>query len=143
MPLQKTDIIPTVSLIIPAYNEEKVIARKIKNCLASDCPRDRLEIIVASDGSTNDTNVIVKGFASKGVRLVTLDPNQGKSSAQNRAVEESHGDIILFTDANVMLPPDAVKKVVRNFADPSIGCVVGKVTYLNEGETSVSEGEGL
>lgn len=141
--VQKANITPTVSLIIAAYNEEKVIARKIENCLALDYSRDRLEIIVASDGSTDSTNKIVRGFASQGVKLVALNPNQGKSSAQNRAVAEAGGDILFFTDANVMLRPDAVKKIVSNFEDERVGCVVGKVTYLNEGGTSVGEGEGL
>lgn len=141
--VRKADIIPNVSLIIAAYNEEKVIAHKIENSLALNYPQKNLETIIASDGSTDGTNEIVSTFSDQGVKLVALNHNQGKSAAQNRAVEESHGDIILFTDANVVFPHDAVKKVVRNFADESVGCVVGKVIYLNEEETSVGEGEGL
>jgi len=134
---------PSVSLIIAAYNEAKVIARKIENSLSLDYPRQKLEIIVASDGSTDGTNEIVRGYAPQGVKLVALNPNQGKSTAQNRGVAKATGEILFFTDANVMLRPGAIRKIVRNFADPQVGCVVGKVTYLNEGDTSVSEGEGL
>lgn len=141
--VKKANITPTVSLIIPAYNEEKVIAQKIENTLALDYPEGKLEIIIASDGSTDDTNEIVEAFADRGVKLIVLNPNQGKSNSQNRAVAEAHGEILFFTDANVMLQPDAVQKIVNNFGDDQVGCVIGKVTYLNEGNTSVSEGEGF
>ncbi len=142
-PVQKIDITPTVSLIIPAYNEEKVIAQKIENTLALDYPREKLEIIVASDGSTDHTNEIVGTFADQGISLVGLNPNRGKSTAQNLAVAEAHGEILFFTDANAMLEPIAIRKIVSNFNDERVGCVVGKVTYLNENDTSVSKGEGL
>ena len=136
--VQKVDILtPTVSMIIPAYNEEKVIAKKIENTLALDYPQEKLEIIVASDGSTDGTDEIVRTFADRGVKLIALNPNQGKSTVQNRAVAEAQGEILFFTDANVMLRPDAVRKIVYNFGDDKVGCVVGKVTYLNEGDTSV------
>lgn len=142
-PVQKADITPTVSLIIPAYNEARVIARKIENTLALDYPRDKLEIIVASDGSTDGTNEAVRSFADQGVKLVALNPNQGKSSAQNQAVAVAQGDLLFFSDANVMLRPNAMRQVVSNLADDRVGCVIGQVTYLNEGDTSVSEGEGF
>lgn len=140
---QSVDSTFSVSIIIAAYNEEKVIARKVENSLELDYPREKLEIIVASDGSTDHTNEIVRTFADNGVCLVALSSNKGKSSAQNRAVSEAQGDIIFFTDANVMLRKNAMRKIVRNFSSENVGCVVGKVTYLNEGETSVSQGEGV
>ena len=142
-PTGTANITADVSLIIPAYNEEDLIAQKIENSLALEYPSDRLEVIVASDGSTDQTNEITRAFSSRGVQLVGLDANQGKSSAQNAAVAQSHGDILFFTDANAMLRPNAVSNAINNFADPMVGCVVGKVTYLNEGDTSVSEGEGF
>lgn len=141
--VKNSEITPTVSLIIAAYNEEKVIAQKIENCLALDYPREKLQIIVASDGSTDRTNEIVKRFANQGVKLVVLSSNQGKSSAQNKAVTEARGEIILFTDADLVLRTDTLNKVNRNFADESVGCVVGKIAYLNEVDTSVSVGEGV
>lgn len=142
-PVQTADITPDVSLIIPAYDEENVIAAKIENTRALAYPQDKLEIIVASDGSTDHTNEIVSTYVPQGVELIVLNPNRGKSSAQNRAVPETNGEIILFTDANVKLQSDAVRKVTSNFSDKSVGCVVGQVTYVNEGDTSVSEGEGF
>lgn len=141
--IEKADITPTVSFIISAYNEEKNIAAKIENSLALDYPKDKIEIIVASDGSTDSTNKIVNTFLKDGVKLVALNSNQGKSSAQNRAIAESSGEIIFFTDANAMLCRDAMKKTIRNFNDDKTGCVVGKVTYINETETSVGQEEGL
>ena len=142
-PLQKADIAPPVSLIIAAYNEEKVIGQKIENSLWLDYPRAKLEIIVASDGSMDGTNEIVRTFTDQGIKLVALNPNQGKSSAQNKAVTEARAEIILFTDADLVLRTDTLNKINRNFADQSVGCVVGKIAYLNEDDTSVSEGEGV
>jgi cellulose synthase/poly-beta-1,6-N-acetylglucosamine synthase-like glycosyltransferase len=141
--VSKADITPTVSLIIPAFNEEKVIAQEIENSLVLDYPKEKLEIIVVSDGSTDKTNDIVRTFKKEGVKLIALNPNQGKSSAQNRGVAEAHGEILFFTDANVMLRRDTVWRIVSNFKDDRVGCVVGKVSYLNERDTSVSEGEGF
>lgn len=142
-PVAKADITPSVSLIIPAYNEESAIARKIENSLALDYPMDRLEIIVASDGSTDRTTEIVQRYRARGVKLVALDSNGGKSAVQNAGVAQAAGDVLFFTDANVTIHSDAVRKVVQNFAGEQVGCVVGRVTYLNEGDTSVSEGEGF
>ena len=142
-PVQKADIIPTVSLIIAAYNEEQIIDRKIENCLALDYPREKLEIIVASDGSTDRTNKLVEKFEKKGVKLIALQENQGKSSVQNKAVAGAGGDILLFTDADVMLRKNLVKNLMKNLADKRVGCVIGKITYANEKSTSVTEGEGF
>ena len=116
-PVEKADITPTVSLIIPAYNEELVIAQKIENSLALDYPRDKLEIIVASDGSTDATNEIAQGFTDRGVRLVALDQNRGKSVAENQAIARATGEILLFTDANVTLRLNAAREIVSNFGD--------------------------
>ena len=141
--VRNASITPTISLIIAAYNEEKVIAQKIENCLALDYPKDKLEIIVASDGSTDNTNEIVTRYQTQGVKLVALETNRGKSAAQNQAVVEAKSDIVIFTDADVMLHPSAVSKIIKNFADEKVGCVIGKITYLNIGDTSISEGEGI
>ena len=142
-PVKKADITPNVSIVIAAYNEEKDIGRKIENSLQLDYPAEECEIIVASDGSTDRTNEIVNRYKEQGIKLVALETNQGKSTAQNQAVAEARNDIVIFTDSNVILQPNAVRKMVSNFCDEKIGCVVGKVTYLNEGDTSVSKGEGV
>jgi len=141
--IHKVKIIPSVSLIIAAYNEEKVIAQKIENCLSLNYPMDRLEIIVASDGSMDRTNDIVRSYQTLGVKLVALETNRGKSTAQNKSMVEAKNDIVIFTDANVILQPNVIRKMVRNFGEKKVGCVIGKVTYLNEEDTSISQGEGL
>jgi len=137
------DFEPTVSLIIAAYNEEAVIAQKLENSLALDYPPDKLQIIVVSDGSTDDTAEIARDHAAQGVQLVDLAQNVGKASAQNEAVKQTTGGILLFTDAEAFLEPATLRRLVRHFKDGSVGCVVGQVAYLNKGETGTSEGEGF
>jgi len=133
----------TVSMVIAAYNEEQVIAEKLENSLALDYPKEKLEIILVSDGSTDRTADIVRDYNGRGIKLVELQDNVGKAYAQNEAVKQAGGEILLFTDAEIFLKRDAVHNFVRHFQGSNIGCVVGKVIYLNEGETSVSKGEGL
>lgn len=140
--IDKSEITPSVSIIIAAYNEENLIALKIENSLRLDYPKEKLEIIVASDGSTDGTNDIVRSFNTRGVHLVPLNSNMGKSVAQNMAVEKATGEILLFTDADTFLHSDALRRMNRNFADDTVGCVVGTISYPNEGETTVSRGEG-
>jgi biofilm PGA synthesis N-glycosyltransferase PgaC len=142
-PVKKADITPTVSLIIPAYNEEKVIAQKIENALALNYPKDRLEIIVASDGSTDGTNEIVRTFADRGVKLVALNTNQGKTATLNSTIPQARGEIIVFTDANTTYKEDAIRQLVRNFADHAVGCVCGVLHFSNIAESLTSGGLGL
>ncbi|MBI3447966.1 MAG: glycosyltransferase family 2 protein [Acidobacteria bacterium] len=131
---------PSVSVLVPAYNEEAVIARKIENTLALDYPRDRIEIVVASE-STDGTDGIVAGYAGAGVRLLPSRVRQGKVRNLARAVPESRGEILLFTDANAMIRPDALRKMVRHFADPRIGSVSGRLTYANDERTAAGASE--
>ncbi|ODS32790.1 MAG: putative glycosyltransferase [Candidatus Scalindua rubra] len=137
---------PSVSLIISAYNEERAIRKKIENCLLLDYPGDKLEIIVGSDGSTDCTDKIVKSFKNvskigPNVKLVQNIVNKGKSSIQNKAVDEANGDIIIFSDATGIYNKDAIKNLVRNFADKGVGCVAGVVRYV-DCNSSISKGEG-
>jgi cellulose synthase/poly-beta-1,6-N-acetylglucosamine synthase-like glycosyltransferase len=125
-PHQKDEIMPTVSLIVPAYNEEAVIKEKLENALALDYPRDRMEIIVVADGSTDRTVEIVQGFADRGVRLLFQPERRGKIAAMNRAVPYAKGEILVFSDANAMMEPKSLKVLVRNFADAHVGCVSGE-----------------
>ncbi len=140
-PIRKADNTPSVSLVIPAYNEEKVIAQKIENALALDYPRNRLEIIVASDGSTDATNDIVARCLSEHVRLIAYPERTGKTAMLNRVVPCAHGEIIVFTDANSIYHAPALRKLVRNFRDPTVGCVCGRVSFSNPHESSISGGE--
>jgi cellulose synthase/poly-beta-1,6-N-acetylglucosamine synthase-like glycosyltransferase len=123
---------PTVSLVICAYNEEASIGARLENALALDYPPDRLEIIVASDGSTDETNAIVRAFASRGVRLLAL-PRQGKIPALNAAVASARGEVLVFSDANSIYESGALRALLRPFADPRIGGVAGDQRYLRSG----------
>jgi cellulose synthase/poly-beta-1,6-N-acetylglucosamine synthase-like glycosyltransferase len=121
---------PFVSLIVAAHNEADVIERRVRNLLELDYPADRIEVLVASDASTDGTDEIVVRLAAADprVRLVRC-PRGGKVAAQNRGVAESSGEIVGFSDANAVWQHDALRKLVRSFADPSVGYVTGKASY--------------
>ena len=121
----REDYQPTVSLIISAYNEEKVIYKKLENALAIDYPREKLEIIVAANGCTDRTEEIVKTYADSGVILNAI-PQPGKTHAQNATVPLAQGEIIVFSDANSIFAPDAISLLVRYFSDNRIGLVQGR-----------------
>jgi cellulose synthase/poly-beta-1,6-N-acetylglucosamine synthase-like glycosyltransferase len=133
LPRQAGDDRPTVSLVICAYNEEASIGARLENALALDYPSDRLELIVASDGSTDETNAIVRGFASRGVRLLAL-PRQGKIPALNAAVASARGEVLVFSDANSIYEKGALRALLHPFADPLIGGVAGDQRYLRAGQ---------
>ncbi|WP_035496952.1 glycosyltransferase family 2 protein [Citrifermentans bremense] len=131
---------PEVTLLILALNEEAVIESKVLNSLALDYPKEKLRIVVASDGSTDRTNAIVAGYAALGVELFAYPSNRGKIAALNDAMREIGSEIVLFSDANVNYHPQAVKNIVRNFADPRVGAVSGKV-MLSSGTLSYGVAE--
>jgi biofilm PGA synthesis N-glycosyltransferase PgaC len=133
---------PSVVLIIAAHNEERVIREKIENSLALDYPKDRIKIVVASDGSVDGTNEIVKEYESRNVILKAFARREGKSATLNRAVLGLEGDVFVFSDANAFYREDAVRKLVRNFADEDVGCAVGKLIYLTN-HSYVGRGESL
>jgi cellulose synthase/poly-beta-1,6-N-acetylglucosamine synthase-like glycosyltransferase len=122
------DTMPTVSLIIPAYDEEEVIAAKVANALALDYPRERLQIIVASDGSSDAT---AERARAAGASLVLELPPGGKVAALNAAAEQAAGEVLAFSDANSVWKPDALKQLVAPFADPGVGYVCGRVRFLD------------
>lgn len=121
--VKKGDITPRVSFIITAYNEEKRIRDKIENTLNQNYPGDKLEIIVASDHSTDRTDEIVKSYQSQGVKLVRAPERKGKENAQKYAVDIASGDILIFSDVATILKPDGISNIVKNFNDPTVGCV--------------------
>ncbi len=131
---------PTVSLIISAYNEEEVIETKIKNSLALDYPEEKLEIVVASDGSTDETNNIVRSFENRGIILYEYE-RLGKTGIQNETVKKVKGEFLVFSDANAMYDEDAIRKLVRNFTDDKVGCVCGQLTYKNKDKIHGSSAE--
>jgi cellulose synthase/poly-beta-1,6-N-acetylglucosamine synthase-like glycosyltransferase len=129
-PVRKDDIEPSISLIVAAHNEEDVIERRLQNLLALDYPADKLEIVVASDASTDRTDALVEDVAAREpqVRLLPC-PRGGKVAAQNRAVRSTSGDILAFSDANAQWRPDALRELVRNFADADVAYVCGGHFY--------------
>ena len=131
---------PTVSIIITAYNEEIDLKAKLENTLALDYPRDLIEIIVASDCSSDRTDQIAREFAAHGVRLHRQPVRGGKTAAQNAAVEQARGEIILFSDATSLYQPDVVRAMMPNFADKSVGCVAGRLVYVDPSNSRVGRG---
>jgi cellulose synthase/poly-beta-1,6-N-acetylglucosamine synthase-like glycosyltransferase len=131
---------PTVSIIITAYNEERDLAAKLENTLALDYPRELLEIIVASDCSTDRTDQIARKFAGRGVRLHRQSERLGKTAAQNAAVEQARGEIILFSDATSLYQPNAVRAMMPSFADSTVGCVAGRLEYVDGSDSRVGRG---
>jgi len=123
-------ILPSVTLLIVAYNEEMVIEQKVVNSLELDYPADRLRIVVASDGSTDATNDLVARHTDR-VELMAFSQNKGKISALNTAMERIDTDVVVLSDANVMYDRLAVRNLVRHFSDPRVGAVSGKVILLN------------
>lgn len=140
---RQAEITPSVSLLIAAHNEERHIERKIRNALALDYRADRLEILVASDGSTDATEEIVRKYEAQGVRLLAL-PRGGKIAALDALVGEASGGILVFTDANTLFAKGAVRKLVRSFVDTSVGGVSGNQVHRFAGdEDSIGRGESL
>lgn len=141
--VNKAEIFPSVSLIIAAYNEEKLIEEKILNCLLLDYPKDKIEIIVASDCSTDKTNEIVKKYEQENVKLEIAEKRAGKTAGRNRAIPRAQGEIIVLSDATGMYGKDVIKKLVRNFNDKTVGCVGGLLRYENSSNSAIGSGEGL
>lgn len=136
-PVDKADVEPTVSVVVTAHDEEAVIGQRLDNLLALDYPSDLVDIVVASDGSTDRTDELTLALAAHEPRIRLLRcPRGGKVAAQNRAVHETSGDVIAFSDANGRWEPDALRKLVRSFADPAVGYVCGRVGLERPGGTN-------
>ena len=142
-PVRRAEIHPLVDLLVGAYNEQAVIRQKLENCLALDYPRDRLRILVASDASTDGTDDIVTEYRDRGVELVRAPRRRGKAANFREIIPHLTGDIIVFSDAGSLYRSDTLKLLVRNLADPQVGCVGGRLKYRNPDASSVSQGEGL
>jgi cellulose synthase/poly-beta-1,6-N-acetylglucosamine synthase-like glycosyltransferase len=138
--IKRGEIEPTVTVLITAYNEEKDLRAKLENTFALDYPAEKLEILVASDCSTDATDEIARSFADRGVKLYRQPKRQGKTAAQNAAVELAGGEIILFSDATTMYRPDVLRTVMPNFNDASVGCVAGKLIYIDPANTNIGKG---
>jgi cellulose synthase/poly-beta-1,6-N-acetylglucosamine synthase-like glycosyltransferase len=138
-PSRDERFLPELALIVAAHDEEAVLAERLENALRLDYPRERLEIVVASDGSADGTRSLVERFADRGVRLIEL-PRVGKVSAQNEAVKATTGEVIAFSDANSLWEPDALRVLVQNLADPEVGYVCGRLQLEDAGKGDNREG---
>jgi len=141
---------PTVSLLVAAYNEAAVIAAKIRNSVALDYPADKLEIVIASDGSKDATAEIVRSFAgvagaetSGQIRLLNYQQNRGKMAVLNDALKELHGEIVAFSDASSMLAPDSLRVLVQSFNDPHVGAASGVYRLLKKDQAQLGAQEDL
>jgi glycosyltransferase involved in cell wall biosynthesis len=141
-PVRKESITPSVSIIICAFNEERHIRQKIRNCLDLDYPKDLVEIIVVSDGSTDGTDSILATLEEPIVRTHRTAAQQGKTACQNIAAQMAKNEVLFLTDATVMHPPDSLKLLVRGLSDPTVGCVTGRPVFSrDEGATSLGQGK--
>ncbi len=142
-PVREGNVTPSVTFVIAAYNEEKVIGEKIENTLSLDYPADRLEVLVVSNGSTDRTNEIVASWKDPRVRLLAL-PQPGKMQALNEGVKAATGEILVFTDADFLLDHHTLRLMASKFADREVGGVCGSrnTTVRREGDAT-GEGEGL
>ena len=139
-PVKRGNITPKVSFIITAYNEEKRIKEKIENTLTQKYPQDKFEIIVASDCSRDKTDEIVKSYDFKGVKLVRAPERKGKENAQKYAIDIASGDILVFSDVATILQQDSITSMVKNFEDPTVGCVSSVDKFIDKGGEISGEG---
>jgi cellulose synthase/poly-beta-1,6-N-acetylglucosamine synthase-like glycosyltransferase len=133
--------LPPVTLIIAAYNEAAHLPDKLANIRRLDYPRDRLQVIVVSDGSTDGTNDILRAASNADVECIFLPTREGKSSALNHAVGQARHDILIFSDAATLFAPNAVQKLASHFANPRVGVVCGSLRF--EGSTESRQTEGV
>lgn len=130
--ISKAQIFPPVTFIITAHNEEATIRSKIENTLSFDYPKEKLQIIVASDASDDATDAYVSEYKNKGVDLVSIETRKGKDNAQKHAVKKAKGDILIFSDVATILNPEAIRNIVSNFNDPIVGCVSSEDKVISD-----------
>ena len=140
LPVARGGALPTVTVIVTAYNEEKSILAKLRNLSQLDYPASRLNFVVASDGSTDRTEAFAAGFDPQRVSVLRVAGRQGKTACQNAAAAVATGEILIFTDATTDLDPAAARRLVENLADPSVGCVAGRLVYVTHGENATGRG---
>jgi cellulose synthase/poly-beta-1,6-N-acetylglucosamine synthase-like glycosyltransferase len=132
--------LPSITLVITAYNEAVRIREKLENTLAIDYPRDLMEVIVASDCSSDETDSIVREYSERGVRLVRAGERLGKEHAQQCAIREACGEILVFSDVATRIPPEAIRKLVGVFAEPQVGAVSSEDRFISQKGGLVGEG---
>lgn len=133
--------LPTLTLVVSAFNEAPVIGRKLENALSLDYPADRFSVVVVSDESTDGTDAIVTASGDPRVRLWRQPERQGKTAGLNAVMPSIGSEIVVFSDANAMYDPGALRALARNFADPQVGCVVGEARYTDDSRSAAGQGE--
>src|ERR1700678_2026991 len=131
-PVAGDNVLRRVTVIVTAYNEANCIRAKLDNLAGLEYPPNLIQIMVVSDGSTDSTEEIAASYEVRPVRVLRVDGRQGKTACQNAAALAADGEILVFTDATTQLQPDAIRAMVRNFADPQIGCVGGRLKYVSD-----------
>lgn len=132
---------PSVTVVLPVYNEVRVIGRTLDSLLAIDYPKDRFGILVVSDASTDGTDEAVRGYADRGVELLRLAERSGKTGAENAAAVAIRGEIVINTDATIRILPDALKPLVASFTDPTVGVASGRDVSVGALDVEASQGE--
>jgi len=132
---------PTITVLVPAYNEERVIGPTLDSLLAIDYPANRRQILVVSDASSDRTDEVVTGYKDRGVELLRMPQRGGKTAAENGARGHLRGEIVVNTDASVRIAPDAVKKLVVWFADPAIGVASGRDVSVSQADRGANTAE--
>jgi cellulose synthase/poly-beta-1,6-N-acetylglucosamine synthase-like glycosyltransferase len=138
--LFNTEDLPSVSLLIAAYNEEKYLVDRIANLQQMDYPRQKLEVVIVSDGSTDRTNEILQSVGHPNIRVILLPDRKGKSNALNCAVRSAKHDLLIFSDAATLFEPQALRRLVRHFVNPRVGAVCGSVSFRRTTESQQTEG---
>ena len=142
-PVRQARIFPSVTIVLAVHNEERNLLRKLNNLDALDYPVDRLEVIVISDGSTDQTGKILGAWQRSGRRAVILSEHQGKANALNYGMAEARGDIVCFTDVRQIIALSALTNLIANFADPAVGCASGALMLGGNPSVASSDGVGL
>ena len=142
-PARRGSIRPTVSILIAAHNEAHWIARKLESCLALAYPREKVEIVVASDGSTDETAAIARTYEPRGVTVLAFEHRRGKPTVLNAVVPKLRGQIVVLADARQVFEPGALVALVEPFADQEVGAVSGELMMANAAGTTVADGVGF
>lgn len=132
---------PKVSILISAFNEEGIIEKKILNLLELDYPKEKLEILIGDDGSSDRTAEIILRYKDQGIRLIQAEKNAGKAAMLNRLQKEAQGEILLFCDANTLFFPNVARKIVAPFEDPKVGCSCGHLILSDYSGSILGQGE--
>ncbi|MGH9794473.1 MAG: glycosyltransferase family 2 protein [Candidatus Acidiferrales bacterium] len=142
LPVQRAEIVPAISVVIAAHNEAAVLPAKLANLEQLDYPREKMEILVVSDGSTDGTEEILKSESRQGARLISLPQRMGKAAALNCGIRAASGEVVVFADARQQIEPTAIRALMSNFSDPSVGCVSGELCLFDQAPTGRTAGVG-